>query len=98
MHVERVTDIRIACGTVKSTTLKLRENLRKVTVDFSRNLRTTTSKPIASESKEGHETIKSSRKRGGDDEGKEDGDEIIEGAVDDSTTLTNVSAAPAATD
>ena len=57
------------------------------------------SKSAASESKDDCDTPETSRKRGGEDEGDEDGEEIVEGtAVDNSTTLTTVSAAPAATD
>ncbi|GMH94983.1 hypothetical protein TL16_g13050 [Triparma laevis f. inornata] len=57
------------------------------------------SKSVASVSEDDHETLETSRKRGGDDEGEEDGDEIIEGAVEpNSTTLTTVETAPAATD
>ncbi|GMH64264.1 hypothetical protein TrLO_g14595 [Triparma laevis f. longispina] len=56
------------------------------------------SNSVASESNEGHETPKTSSKRGGEDEGEEDGDEIIEGAAEVLTTSTTVSATPAAID
>ncbi|GMI17186.1 hypothetical protein TrLO_g2824 [Triparma laevis f. longispina] len=49
------------------------------------------SNSVASESKVGHETPKTSRKRGGKDEEDEDGEGIIEGsAAANSTTLVVV--------
>ncbi|GMH58544.1 hypothetical protein TL16_g02632 [Triparma laevis f. inornata] len=57
------------------------------------------SKSVASESNDGHNTREKGGKRGAGDEEDEDGDGKIEGsAADDSTTLTTVFAAPAATD
>ena len=57
------------------------------------------SKSVASETKDNYETPKTSRKRGGEDEEDEDEEGSNEGtAVDNSTTMTTVSTAPATTD
>ncbi|GMI06467.1 hypothetical protein TrLO_g11802 [Triparma laevis f. longispina] len=53
------------------------------------------SKSVESESNDCCETSKASRKRGGEDEEKEDGYGKIEGAMANSTITTTVSAAPA---
>ncbi|GMI01203.1 hypothetical protein TrLO_g9504 [Triparma laevis f. longispina] len=54
---------------------------------------------LAYESNDDCETLKTSRKRGGEDEEDEDGEESIEGeVVVDLTAYKTVSAAPAVTD